>query len=67
MVQYGARQHIRKNQLHHLHQEITLTRRFGSLTFEESLAGLVRGGHIDADVARERAAHPEELQRQFEI
>lgn len=66
MVQYGARQHIRKNQLHHLHQEITLTRRFGSLTFEESLGGLVRGGHIDADVARERAAHPDELQRQFE-
>jgi twitching motility protein PilT len=63
MVQYGARQHIRKNQLHHLHQEITLTRRFGSLTFEESLASLVRSGHIDADMARERAAHPEELVR----
>ncbi len=63
MVQYGARQHIRKNQLHHLHQEITLTRRFGSLTFEESLASLVRAGHLDAEVARERAAHPEELAR----
>ncbi len=63
MVQLGARQHIRKNQLHHLHQEITLTRRFGSLTFEESLASLVRGGHIDVDMARERAAHPEELVR----
>jgi twitching motility protein PilT len=63
MVQYGARQHIRQNQLHHLHQEITLTRRFGSLTFEESLASLVRGGHIDAEMARERAAHPEELVR----
>jgi twitching motility protein PilT len=63
MVQYGARQHIRKNQLHHLHQEITLTRRFGSLTFEESLASLVRAGHLDADVARERAAHPDELIR----
>jgi twitching motility protein PilT len=63
MVQYGARQHIRKNQLHHLHQEITLTRRFGSLTFEESLASLVRAGHIDPELARERAAHPEELAR----
>ena len=63
MVQYGARQHIRKNQLHHLHQEITLTRRFGSLTFEESLAALVRSGQVDAEVARERAAHPEELAR----
>lgn len=61
MLQYGARQHIRKNQLHQLHQEITLTRRFGSLTFEESLASLVRAGQLDADIARERAAHPDEL------
>lgn len=66
MVQYGARQHIRKNQLHHLHQEISLTRRFGSLTFEESLASLVRSGVIELDIARERAAHPEELARLLE-
>jgi twitching motility protein PilT len=63
MVQYGARQHIRHNQLHHLHQEITMTRRFGSMTLEESLAGLVRAGHVDADEALTRAGHPEELQR----
>ena len=63
MVQYGARQQIRKNQLHHLHQEITMSRRFGSLTFEESLASLVRGGQVDAELARSRAGHPEELQR----
>jgi twitching motility protein PilT len=63
MVQYGARQHIRKNQLHNLHQEITVTRRFGSLTFEESLAGLVRSGQVDVELAKSRAGHPEELQR----
>jgi twitching motility protein PilT len=63
VVQYGARQHVRKNQLHHLHQEITMTRRFGSVTFEESLAALVRGGQVDAEVARTRAGHPEELER----
>ncbi len=63
MVQYGARQHIRKNQLHHLHQEISLTRRFGSITFEESLASLVKAGHLDPETARDRAAHPEELVR----
>jgi len=63
MVQYGARQHIRKNQLHHLHQEITMTRRLGSITLEQSLAGLVRAGHVDADLALTRAGHPEELQR----
>ena len=66
MVQYGARQHIRKNQLHHLHQEISLTRRLGSITFEESLASLVRAGTIEFDVARERAAHPDELARLLE-
>ncbi len=38
MVGYGARQHIRKNALQHLHQEITITRRHGSFTLEESLA-----------------------------
>lgn len=63
VVQYGARQHIRRNQLHHLHQEITMTRRYGSVTFEESLAALVRSGQVDADAARTRAGHPEELQR----
>lgn len=63
MVQYGARQHIRKNQLQHLHQEITVTRRYGSVSFEESLAALVRAGQVHADAAMRRAAHPEELQQ----
>src|SRR6185295_11111411 len=30
MVGYGARQHIRRNALQHLHQEITITRKQGS-------------------------------------
>ena len=62
MVSYGARQHIRKNALQHLHQEIVLTRKAGSITLEESLARLVREGTIDAEDARSRAAHPEELE-----
>src|SRR4029079_14830307 len=41
MVGYGARQHIRRNALQHLHQEITITRKQGSFTLEESLAQLV--------------------------
>ena len=40
----GARQHIRKNALQHLHQEITITRKQGSFTLEESLAELARRG-----------------------
>jgi twitching motility protein PilT len=62
IVGYGARQHIRKNALQHLHQEITITRRAGSFTFEESFAQLVRQGALDADEARARALHRDELE-----
>ncbi|HKT81111.1 MAG TPA: PilT/PilU family type 4a pilus ATPase [Vicinamibacterales bacterium] len=58
---YGARQHVRKNALQHLHQEITITRRSGSFTFEECLADLVRRGRLDIEEARTRARHREEL------
>jgi twitching motility protein PilT len=61
IVSYGARQHIRKNALQHLHQEITITRKLGSLTLEESLATLVRGGLIAHEDAAARSRHPEEL------
>ena len=61
MLGYGARQHIRKNALQHLHQEITLTRRNGSSTFEESLADLVQRGFLNADDARARAPHRDEF------
>src|SRR6266508_3181002 len=44
MVSYGARQHIRKNALQHMHQEMTITRKLGSFTLEESLARLVKHG-----------------------
>ncbi len=61
MVGYGARQHIRKNALQHLHQEITITRRDGSFSFEESLVQLVRRGDISAEEAHARSAHRDEL------
>jgi twitching motility protein PilT len=61
MVSYGARQHIRKNALQHLHQEMSLTRRQGSLTLEDSLARLVRAGLITPTDAAARAGHPDEL------
>jgi twitching motility protein PilT len=62
MVSYGARQHVRKNALQHLHQEITITRKAGSHTFEESLVKLVQHGVLDRKEAAMRAAHPEELE-----
>jgi twitching motility protein PilT len=63
MVGYGARQHIRRNALQHLHQEITITRKAGSFTFEESLARLVKEGAIDWRDAQARAAHAEEFEQ----
>ncbi|HEX9767198.1 MAG TPA: hypothetical protein VGA36_10580, partial [Nitriliruptorales bacterium] len=62
MVGYGARQHIRKNQVQHLHQEITITRRHGSFTYEESLARLVRQGQLERREAMARTTHTEELE-----
>jgi twitching motility protein PilT len=62
LVSYGARQHIRRNALQHLHQEITITRKAGSFTLEESLARLVQQGSLDRKEAVLRAAHPDELE-----
>jgi twitching motility protein PilT len=61
MIGYGARQHIRKDALQHLHQEITMTRRHGSFTLEESLAALVTHGLVEPAEARARTIHLEEL------
>ena len=63
MLGYGARQHIRKNALQHLHQEITITRKHGSFTLEESLAKLVKDGLVDWRDAQARAAHVEEFEQ----
>lgn len=61
MVGYGARQHIRKNALQHLHQEITITRKQGSFTLEESLAQLVFQNELSREDAMVRALHPDDL------
>jgi twitching motility protein PilT len=61
MVGYGARQHIRKNALQHLQQEITITRKQGSFTLEESLAQLVFQNDLSREDALVRALHPEDL------
>lgn len=66
-VSYGARQHIRKNALQHLHQEIALTRKQGSITLEESLARLAREGLVEPEEARARAAHPEEFENYLRV
>src|SRR5690349_14116590 len=67
LVSYGARQHIRKNALQHLHQEITITRKQGSFSFEESLARLVREGLVERGEAQARAMHPDELENALRV
>jgi twitching motility protein PilT len=62
IVSYGARQHIRKNALQHLHQEMSLTRKQGSLSLEDSLGRLAKAGHITHADAVARAGHPDELE-----
>jgi twitching motility protein PilT len=61
MVGYGARQHIRRNALQHLHQEITITKSKGSFSLEESLARLLAKGEIEREDALLWAIHPDDL------
>ena len=63
LASLGARQHIRKNQLQHLTQEITITRKLGSFSLEESLARLTETGIVERSAALLRAAYPEELDK----
>jgi twitching motility protein PilT len=61
MVGYGARHHIRRNNLQHLHQEIPLTKKKGSFTLEESLVTMVKNGDIEREDAALCAIHPDDL------
>ncbi|MCR4375592.1 MAG: hypothetical protein NUW22_12160, partial [Acidobacteria bacterium] len=62
MMSYGARQHIRRNTLQHLHQEITITRKQGSFTLEECLARLVKAGAVSRADAVLRAQHADDFE-----
>jgi len=61
MIGYGARHHIRRNALQHLHQEITITKKKGSFSLEESLVQLIQKGHITKEEALLCAIHPDDL------
>ena len=61
MVGYGARHHIRRNNLQYLHQEIPLTKKRGSFTLEESLVTLIHNGEIEKEDAQLCAIHPDDL------
>jgi len=61
MLGYGARHHVRRNALQHLHQEIALTKKKGSFTLEESLVNLIQSGQIERDEALLCSIHPDDL------
>jgi twitching motility protein PilT len=54
--------HIRNEKLQQLATEITLGRRHGMISLEDSLARLVQDGLIAADDARVRSSRPDELE-----
>ena len=62
LANQAVRNHIRTEKLQNLANEITLGKRQGMVSLEDSLATLVRDGLITADDARSRSARPDELE-----
>jgi twitching motility protein PilT len=62
MATYPVRHHIRSQHLQKLYNEVTLGKNQGMLSFEESLATLVKEGKVDPEEARMRSARPDELE-----
>ena len=58
---YAVRNHIRNQQPHRVHNEVTLGKRHGMVSLEESLARLVRSGIVLEEEARIRSSRPDEL------
>jgi len=56
-----VRNHIRNDKLPSLVSEITLGKRLGMISLEDSLVRLIRQGYITVDDARVRSSRPDEL------
>jgi twitching motility protein PilT len=61
LATYPVRHHIRSDNLQKLYNEITLGKRVGMMSMEESLSQLALQGIIDPEEAQVRASHPDEL------
>ena len=61
LATYAVRHLIRKEKLQSLYNEITLGKKLGMISLEESLSNLVRTGEITAEEARIRTPRTEEL------
>jgi len=62
LATYPVRHHIRSDNLQKLYNEISLGKRHGMISMEQSLAQLVREGKISLEEANVRASHPDELE-----
>jgi twitching motility protein PilT len=65
LANHAVRNHIRSDKLQNLISEITLGKRQGMISLEDSLARLVREGLITVEDARIRSSRPEELESQL--
>jgi len=61
LASHAVRHLVRNDQLQKLHNEITLGKRAGMISMEESLARLVASDVIDVEEARIRTPRPDEL------
>jgi twitching motility protein PilT len=61
LANHAVRNHIRTEKLQNLATEITLGKRAGMISLEDSLSALVREGLITAEDARVRSSRPDEL------
>jgi twitching motility protein PilT len=61
LANHAVRNHIRSEKLQNLATEITLGKRQGMISLEDSLAVLVRDGVITPEDARVRSSRPDEL------
>jgi twitching motility protein PilT len=66
MATDAVRNLIRKGDDHQLRSQITIGRAEGMMTMEQSLAELVRAGHIPRETAFAHCFRPEELRRVLE-
>ena len=65
LASHAVRNHIRNEKLQNLISEITLGKRQGMISLEDSLARLVRQGLISLEDARIRSSRPDELESQM--
>ena len=65
LATHAVRNHIRNEKLQNLISEITLGKRAGMISLEDSLARLVRQGLISVEDARVRSSRPDELESQL--